>query len=76
MILRLDPEDRDRERKIIRIDRKAKEILQENRILIKIKSKISYHENENQFRKISIINKKKRKNYNYYKNQISHSITL
>jgi hypothetical protein len=34
------------------------EISQKNRILIKIEFKIFYQENRNQFREISIINKK------------------
>jgi hypothetical protein len=60
MILRLDLRDRDRKRKIIRTDKKTKKIPQKNRILIKIKFKISHHENENQFKKILTINKKRK----------------
>jgi hypothetical protein len=61
MILRLDFGNRDRERKIIRTDKKAKKIPQKNRTLIKIGSKISHHENKNQLREISAINKKEKK---------------
>jgi predicted HAD superfamily hydrolase len=60
MIFRFDPEDRDRKCKIIRIDRETERIPQRNRILIKIEFKIFYHENENQFREILIINKKEK----------------
>jgi hypothetical protein len=61
MILRLDSENRDRKRKITRIDKETEKITQENRILIKIKSKIFYHEDGNQFRGALTINKKEEK---------------
>jgi hypothetical protein len=47
MILHFDPEDRGRERKIIRTDRKTERNSQRNRILIKAEFKISHHENGN-----------------------------
>jgi hypothetical protein len=39
MILLLDPKNRDRKRKVIRIDRKTERIPQKNRILIKVEFK-------------------------------------